>query len=112
MNVKKALTCTLIAYLAFLSIAYAAYTIYSNTVTVTVSDFTLAVDKNNPVKNDVISFNGQTSPSKLVTLYKSPDQLAWQAINTTTSDATGNFAMSYNVTEAGTWYFRAGVSMP
>ena len=115
-NVKLLLACAVLLMLT--ATALAAYWIYSNIITVTVSAYSfqdsLVVDKNTPTQYDIITFSGTlyyggspVASGYNVTLFKDDVAVAWNL-----TDSNGGFSITYNVTETGTFNFKAGYQVP
>lgn len=103
-----------------LAVVHASYKIYSNTVTVTTSEYTLSliVNNTNPVLYHNIVFSGQLTldgegvPSGIIELYVSPDNVNWNLLISNVTDSNGFYSITYNVAEAGTFHYRTGFDVP
>lgn len=94
---------------------YAATWIWSNPVTVTVTEYalTLTVDKASVLKNMNVTFtgtltkNGSPLGGATVYLYRNGTQIA-----STTTNNNGQFTFTINCTETGVWEYKAGYQTP
>jgi hypothetical protein len=122
-NTQKKMKYATVAFIAFaclVTLAYASYSIFSNIVTLTVSDYTLTVDvdESTPVLYHAVTFTGSlhlgTGPvtGATITLYQSDDQISWIAVNNTETDGDGAYSILQNMTVSGTVYFRTEYRAP
>jgi hypothetical protein len=99
-------------------VAWATYTLYSNTVTVEIGSFTVQIKS---VDGGVVYLDGilkdkigNPIASKLVTLYyakPSTPTVFEKTFITDTTDADGKFDFIYTPTELGTYSFKAGIDV-
>jgi hypothetical protein len=118
---KRLATVALILFLALTSVAYGSYTIYSNIVNTTVSEYTLGTMTANstaPQKYDNLTFTGTlklgTAPAagKTVFLMKTADNSTWTQAASSVTDATGTFTFTVNCTESGAFTWKARFDVP
>lgn len=104
-------TIIFLSLIIFLSSVYASYWIYSNTIIINVSHYALflEVSKTDPVKYENITFtstlllNGNPVESAIVYLFKNQTE-----IGSKLTDSNGQCSFEVNVTEAGSFDFKAG----
>lgn len=115
-KIKLALACLIL--LNLVAVAVAAYWVYSNIVTVTVSAYSfqesLTVDDTTPTQYQNITFTGTlyyggnpVGAGYNITLFRNDVPVAWNL-----TDSNGNFAIVYNCTDTGTFNFTAGYQVP
>jgi hypothetical protein len=114
MNKTKNFLAIGLILLLICTVSAVANWIYSpNTITVTVSEYSLSeltVDNANPIKNQIIRFSGTlylggnlVGSGFNVSLFKNDVIVA-----SNLTDSNGSFIIKYNVSEVGTFSFKVG----
>lgn len=104
---KKYTILAVFAFLICIGTSYATYWVYSNSITVTVSEYSLALvcDNTTPTKNDMIHFTatlrlaGFPVPGRMITLwYENGTYTGSSGV----TDSDGNAVISWNATGTAT----------
>lgn len=115
-TIRAALTSSTMAFIAFLAIvggAYASYTIYSNLVTVTVTDYSLSLSESHnglmvTLDGSLLNPSGNPIPGASVALYRCDSSGAiLETVTTLTTNSTGQFSHVWTAPLAGNYYFKA-----
>ena len=116
MDRKLKLASLCLMLLTLVTVAVAATWIYSNTVVVTVSEYSLVltVDNANPTKNQNITL---TATLKLGTVPQSGELIHFYyndtyEVGSKTTDSSGIAVLQWNATVAGIYNFKAGYEAP
>jgi hypothetical protein len=110
----KYATVAFLLFFCLVTIAYATYSIYSNTITITVSQYILTANADNTsvALYNIVNLSGAlhlgNNPVQgaTITLYQSDDPLSWLAVNNTLTDSNGVYTFLQNMTTTGTLYLR------
>lgn len=117
----KLVSITYILFVCIVTASYCAYSIYSNTVQDSASEYTFAALTSNSQSGLLysnVTFTGQLlldgvgASGKTVYLMRSPDEAAWTSIGSTTTGVNGVFQFEVNRTQAGTFYYKARFDVP
>jgi protocatechuate 3,4-dioxygenase beta subunit len=114
----KKLTAVFLIFFAFVSAAYAGYWIYSNVVSVSVSNYTLTLAESH--NGYAVNLHGRLTdpggagvPSASIEIYQTDaDGSIVTSIGSVTTNATGYFSMDRTMDTDGTYYFKGGYFVP
>lgn len=112
---RMRLTVGFIAFLLMVSTVWGLHTIWSNTVTDTVTEYTLVLTKDSAggVRYSNFSLIAQLKLSgvpvntAVIRFYKSLNNSTWTSLGTRNTDVYGNAVWIANRTEVGTIYYKA-----
>jgi hypothetical protein len=121
---KKLLTIPTALYIIFLAMttaAYAAYTIYGNISSDTVTEYSLGTMSpltatgekyTNVTFSGTLLLGAAPATGKTVYLLKSTDNSTWTQVATNVTDASGHYFFAVNRTESGTFFYKPRFDAP
>lgn len=112
-RLKKPLISLLVISM-IVSVVYASYWIYSNVITVSVSDYTLTISWTTNglevyITGQLLDDASQPVVGGSVVIYRTDNAgVILETIATATTDASGNYAHTWIAPTEGTYYFKSG----